>query len=58
VVLKCIKNFIDRNNGKTIELYMGQPIKSSELESTYEDAQKVKEICENLMFQSYSKITK
>jgi len=51
-------SFINRNSGKTIEFYIGQPIKLSELESTHEDAQKVKEICENLMFQSYSKITK
>jgi len=50
------KMFIDRNNGKTVELYIGQPIKSSELQSTLEDAQKVKEICENLMFQSYKNI--
>lgn len=50
------KMFIDRNNGKTVELYIGQPIKSSELESTLENAQKIKEICENLMFQSYKNI--
>lgn len=50
------KMFVDRNNGKTVELYIGQPIKSSELESTFEDAQKIKEICENLMFQSYKNI--
>jgi len=50
------KMFTDRNKGKTIELYIGQPLKSSELQSTLEDAQKVKEICENLIFQSYKNI--
>lgn len=51
-------SFINRNSGKTIEFYVGQPIKSNEIEPTTEDAQKIKEICENLMFQSYNKIIK
>jgi putative hemolysin len=49
-------SFIKKNSGKSIEFYIGQPIKSSDLQPTLEDAQKVKEICENLMFQSYKNI--
>lgn len=50
------KIFIDKNKGKTLELYIGQPISSKELESNSECAKKVQEICENLMFQSYTNI--
>ncbi len=49
-------NFMNKNKGKTIDLYIGNPISYSDVESTHEDAQKIKEICENLMFQSYKNI--
>ena len=50
------KKFIDQNKGKTIELYIGQPISSKDLESNDECAKKIQEISENLMFQSYNTI--
>lgn len=52
------KRFLDKNKGKTIDLYIGQPISSKDLEPTVENAQKIKDICENLMFQSYENVLK
>lgn len=52
------KNFIDKNKGKTIDLFIGEPISTKDLESTLDNAQKIKDICENLMFESYENTIK
>jgi 1-acyl-sn-glycerol-3-phosphate acyltransferase len=55
-LFKEASSFVEKNKGKTIEIYVGSPISVSTLEPTDENAQKIKEICENLMFQNYTKI--
>lgn len=50
------KKFLDRNKGKEIEIYIGNPISSKDIEANKESAQKIQKICENLKYQSYTEI--
>ena len=53
-LFKESRKFIDRNKGKYINIYIGNPIEISNLESTKENAFKIQEICENLKYQAYT----
>ena len=55
-LFKESRKFIDRNKGKHINIYIGNPIEIQALKSIKEDAKKIQDICENLKYQSYSEV--